>query len=63
MATSHFDVARTPAEVAAALETFLALEASGWKAKRGTALVQDDGRCGLYPPRHLGACRTASARS
>jgi len=39
----HFDVARTPAEVAAALETFLALEASGWKAKRGTALGQDAG--------------------
>jgi CelD/BcsL family acetyltransferase involved in cellulose biosynthesis len=39
----HFDVARTQAEVAAALETFLALEASGWKAKRGTALGQDVG--------------------
>ncbi|WP_375143905.1 GNAT family N-acetyltransferase [Bradyrhizobium sp. Ash2021] len=39
----HFDVARTQAEVATALETFLALEASGWKAKRGTALGQDFG--------------------
>jgi CelD/BcsL family acetyltransferase involved in cellulose biosynthesis len=39
----HFDVARTPADVTAAVETFLRLEASGWKAKRGTALVQDDG--------------------
>ena len=39
----HFEVARTPAEVAPALETFLALEASGWKAKRGTALSQDAG--------------------
>ena len=39
----HFDVARTQAEVTAALETFLALEASGWKAKRGTALGQDSG--------------------
>ncbi|MET3839402.1 GNAT family N-acetyltransferase [Bradyrhizobium sp. OAE829] len=39
----HFDIARTPAEVTAALETFLALEASGWKAKRGTALVQHAG--------------------
>ena len=39
----RFDVARTPAEVATALETFLALEASGWKAKRGTALGQDAG--------------------
>jgi len=39
----HFDVARTPADVAVAVETFLILEASGWKAKRGTALVQHDG--------------------
>jgi CelD/BcsL family acetyltransferase involved in cellulose biosynthesis len=39
----HFDVARTPADVASALEIFLNLEASGWKAKRGTALVQDEG--------------------
>jgi CelD/BcsL family acetyltransferase involved in cellulose biosynthesis len=39
----NFDVARTPGEVAIALETFLVLEASGWKAKRGTALVQDAG--------------------
>jgi CelD/BcsL family acetyltransferase involved in cellulose biosynthesis len=38
-----FEVARTPDEVARALENFLALEASGWKAKRGTALTQDDG--------------------
>ena len=38
-----FEVARTPAEVAAALEIFLKLEASGWKARRGTALLQDDG--------------------
>ena len=39
----HFDVARTPADVAAAIETFLMLEASGWKGKRGTALGQDEG--------------------
>jgi CelD/BcsL family acetyltransferase involved in cellulose biosynthesis len=39
----HFDITRTPADVAVAVETFLKLEASGWKAKRGTALVQDDG--------------------
>ena len=39
----HFDIARTPAEVTAAVETFLNLEASGWKAKRGTALVQHAG--------------------
>ncbi|HVT56274.1 MAG TPA: GNAT family N-acetyltransferase [Xanthobacteraceae bacterium] len=32
-----------PAAVHAALERFLALEASGWKGKRGTALVQNAG--------------------
>jgi CelD/BcsL family acetyltransferase involved in cellulose biosynthesis len=39
----RFDVARTREEVAAALEVFLRLEASGWKGKRGTALVQHAG--------------------
>jgi hypothetical protein len=38
-----FEVARTPDDAARALETFLILEASGWKAQRGTALTQDDG--------------------
>ena len=38
-----FKVALTPEDVADALETFLALEASGWKARRGTALAQHDG--------------------
>jgi CelD/BcsL family acetyltransferase involved in cellulose biosynthesis len=37
-----FSVATTPDAVAAALEDFLALEASGWKGARGTALVQDE---------------------
>ncbi len=35
-----FDVARSPDEVTTAVETFLALEASGWKGQRGTALIQ-----------------------
>jgi CelD/BcsL family acetyltransferase involved in cellulose biosynthesis len=39
----RFDVARTPREVATALETFLALEAGGWKGERGTALSQHAG--------------------
>ena len=39
----QFEVARTPEDVASAIETFLTLEASGWKGQRGTALVQDDG--------------------
>lgn len=38
-----FEIARTPRDVGAALETFLSLEASGWKGKRGTALVQNAG--------------------
>jgi CelD/BcsL family acetyltransferase involved in cellulose biosynthesis len=38
-----FDVARSPDEVAAATETFMTLEASGWKGQRGTALAQDEG--------------------
>jgi CelD/BcsL family acetyltransferase involved in cellulose biosynthesis len=39
----RFDVARTPTDVASAVEIFLNLEASGWKAKRGTALMQGEG--------------------
>jgi len=39
----RFDVARTPEAVASATEIFLTLEASGWKAERGTALLQDEG--------------------
>ena len=39
----HFDVARMPADIATAVETFLTLEASGWKGRRGTALGQDEG--------------------
>jgi CelD/BcsL family acetyltransferase involved in cellulose biosynthesis len=38
--TVRFEVARSSEQVASVLETFLALEASGWKGKRGTALVQ-----------------------
>ena len=43
----HFDVARTAEDVGSAVEIFLTLEASGWKAKRGTALMQDDGDAGF----------------
>nr|WP_245310235.1 GNAT family N-acetyltransferase [Bradyrhizobium jicamae] len=39
----RFEAARTPAETATALETFLNLEASGWKGQRGTALGQHEG--------------------
>jgi CelD/BcsL family acetyltransferase involved in cellulose biosynthesis len=41
--TVHFDVARSPDEIAAGINTFLALEASGWKGARGTALMQNEG--------------------
>jgi hypothetical protein len=39
----ELEVARSPRNVAAALETFLKLEASGWKGARGTALAQVEG--------------------
>lgn len=39
----EFRVARTPDEIARALNDFLLLEASGWKAARGTALMQHAG--------------------
>jgi CelD/BcsL family acetyltransferase involved in cellulose biosynthesis len=39
----RFEIARTSGEIAAAVETFLTLEASGWKGARGTALKQNDG--------------------
>jgi CelD/BcsL family acetyltransferase involved in cellulose biosynthesis len=39
----RFDVSRQPDAVARALEVFLALEASGWKARRGTAMAQIPG--------------------
>lgn len=38
-----FEVARKPDEIGPALDTFLQLEAGGWKGKRGTALVQHAG--------------------
>ncbi|WP_424627314.1 GNAT family N-acetyltransferase [Bradyrhizobium sp. SYSU BS000235] len=38
-----FTVASMPDEIERDLEIFLALEASGWKAKRGTALAQNEG--------------------
>jgi CelD/BcsL family acetyltransferase involved in cellulose biosynthesis len=43
----RFEVARTLEEVTTAIETFMALEASGWKARRGTALKQDEGDAGF----------------
>jgi hypothetical protein len=39
----RFAVARSVEDVARAVEIFLALEASGWKGKHGTALKQDEG--------------------
>ena len=38
-----FTIATMPDEIERDLEIFLALEASGWKAKRGTALAQNEG--------------------
>jgi len=41
--TIAFEVARSPDDVSAATEIFLALEASGWKGERRTALIQSEG--------------------
>ncbi|NWG24177.1 MAG: GNAT family N-acetyltransferase [Pseudorhodoplanes sp.] len=38
-----FESATSPADTARTLETFLALEAMGWKARQGTALLQHAG--------------------
>ena len=43
----RFEVARSVEEVGTAIEVFLALEASGWKARRGTALKQNEGDAGF----------------
>lgn len=48
----RFTVARTPDAVAQAYEVFLALEASGWKGRRGTAL--------LHQPELAARLRTAA---
>lgn len=37
-----YSIASTPQDAMPALEVFLRLEASGWKARRGTALIQDE---------------------
>lgn len=37
-----FTIASTPEDAMPALEIFLKLEASGWKARRGTALIQNE---------------------
>jgi CelD/BcsL family acetyltransferase involved in cellulose biosynthesis len=64
----QFDVARTPEDVASAIETFLTLEASGWKGKRGTALVQHDGDAGFVRRAtmalaEVGQCEIVSLRA
>jgi CelD/BcsL family acetyltransferase involved in cellulose biosynthesis len=64
----HFEVARTCEEVAPALEIFLRLEASGWKARRGTALMQDEGdasfvRRAVLALAELGQCEVVTLRA
>lgn len=59
-----FTVASTSDEVARAIDTFLALEAGGWKGKRGTALVQHEGdaafiRCATVELAARGQCEIA----
>jgi hypothetical protein len=40
-----YNVARQPADIRLRMEEFLALEASGWKGRQGTAMVLDRYRC------------------
>ena len=56
----HFDIARTPGDVTVAVETFLKLEASGWKGQRGTALVQDAGDAAFI--RHASSALAATGQ-
>ena len=55
----RFEVARTSEQVEPALERFLALEASGWKARRGTALLQDDGDAAFIRRATLALAKTS----
>jgi CelD/BcsL family acetyltransferase involved in cellulose biosynthesis len=54
-----FSAARGPADVAAALETFLKLEASGWKGQRGTALGQHEGDAAFIRHATAGLAKTS----
>ena len=59
----RFEVARTSEEVGARARDFLALEASGWKARRGTALMQDDGDAAFIRRATSALAEPASAKS
>jgi CelD/BcsL family acetyltransferase involved in cellulose biosynthesis len=52
------EVVRDAADVPAALEAFLALEAAGWKGREGTAIAQHPARRAFYEE----ACRNLAAR-
>jgi CelD/BcsL family acetyltransferase involved in cellulose biosynthesis len=56
----RFEIARTSDEIAAAVETFLTLEASGWKGARGTALKQNSGDASFV--RHATAALAATGQ-
>jgi len=63
-----FSVATQPDDIARDLETFLRLEASGWKARRGTALAQHDGdaafiRRAVKDAAARGACEIVTLRA
>jgi hypothetical protein len=54
----RFTIARSTDEVARAVEVFLALEASGWKGERGTALRQNQGDLGFIRNATRGLAQT-----
>ncbi len=63
-----FEVARSPGEVTAAIETFMKIEASGWKGRLGTALIQDAGdasfiRCATVALAETGQCEIVMLRA
>ena len=63
-----FSVATQADDIARDLEIFLTLESSGWKAKRGTALIQNDGdaafiRRAVMDAAARGACEIVTLRA
>ncbi|MGQ2909239.1 MAG: GNAT family N-acetyltransferase [Aliihoeflea sp.] len=57
-----YDIAETPEENRLAVETFLALEASGWKGRAGTAMVVDRFRAAFVREAVAGLSERAMCR-
>lgn len=57
-----YDVADTPADTRLAIETFLSLEAGGWKGRAGTALITDRFRAAFVREAIAGLSERAMCR-